>query len=278
MLFQFTLTVPEAKKVIALGAKELPEIRHALQKGKIVLKGGSTVSSLAEELIGQKLALCGRVTPLGTKGPIRWPLDAPHSVLIEGGKVTPIDDREEEAIMGLKREDVFVIGANALDSQGVALMMAGSFLGGSPGKLLGGLLAEGVQIVILVGLEKLIPGKAQEALEACGRKRADLSMGMAVGLIPIYGKVITEQKAVELLANVKCTVIGKGGLCGAEGATTLVAEGSKEEIKKLFDNIRKIKGSKTSASPESLQECKPGKDCPGDDLACMYKNPFVSSF
>ncbi|MGB9553739.1 MAG: hypothetical protein ACPL7L_05135, partial [bacterium] len=215
MLFQFTLTVSEAKKVIAMGAMELPEVKLAFQEGRIVLKGGSTVSALAEELVGQRLALCGRITPLGTKGPIHWPVDAPHSILIEKGKITPIDDLEEEAIKRLRKDDVFIIGANALDIQGVALMMAGSFLGGSPGKLLGGLLAEGVQIIILVGLEKLIPGTAKEALEACGRKRADLSMGMAVGLIPLYGKVITEQKAVELLAKVKCTVIGKGGLCGA---------------------------------------------------------------
>jgi len=278
LIFQFTLTVPEAKRVIALGAKELPDVKSAFLKGRIILKGGSTVSALAEELIGQKLALCGRVTPLGAKGPTGWPLDAPHSILTEkGGKFISIDDKEEEAIQGLRKDDVFVIGANGLTVEGIALMMAGSPLGGSPGKLLGGLQAEGVHIIILVGLEKLIPGTAQEALMACGRKRVDLSLGMAVGLIPLYGKVITEQKAVELLAQVKCTVIGKGGICGAEGATTLVAEGEKEEVKKLFDKIRKIKGAKTSASPQSLLECKPGKGCPEDDLSCFYRNPVTPS-
>jgi hypothetical protein len=51
-----------------------------------------------------------------------------------------------------------------------------------------------------------------------GRKDVDVSCGMAVGLIPLYGKVITEKDAVEILAKSNCKVIGKGGILGAEGS------------------------------------------------------------
>lgn len=274
MILQFTLTVPEAKKLIALGALELPEIKAAFKEGKIFLKGGSTVSALAEELVGIKLGICGRITPLGTKGSRTWPVDAPHSILIERGVPRSCDDREEEEILGMRKGDVFVIGANAIDGYGNAAMMAGSALGGQPGKILGGLMGEGINVIILAGLEKLIPGSIMEAVQACGRRKIDLSFGMAVGLIPIVGKLITEQIATELLANVKCQVIGKGGISGAEGATTMVAEGNPDQIEKLFQIIRKVKGTKTSGSPLSLEECRPhGPGC-SDDLACIYFKPF----
>lgn len=53
---------------------------------------------------------------------------------------------------------------------------------------------------VAAGLEKLIPGRVEEAVRAAGRKGVALSMGMAVGLMPIYGRPMTEVEAVKLLA------------------------------------------------------------------------------
>jgi hypothetical protein len=39
---------------------------------------------------------------------------------------------------------------------------------------------------------------------------------MTVGLISLGGKVVTEKDAVEIFAEVNYTVIGKGGILGAE--------------------------------------------------------------
>ncbi|MEW6624776.1 MAG: hypothetical protein AB1420_16900 [Bacillota bacterium] len=278
MILQFSLTVPEAKAVIAKAAASLPEVKKAFESGRIFLKGGTTVSALAEELVGIKLGICGRISPLGTKGPRNMKLDAPHSIVIENGEVRNVDDIEEEEVLKLGREDVFVISANAIDINGNAAMMAGTALGGTPGKILGGLMAEGFQILILAGLEKLIPIDISSAVKACGRKKIDISFGMAVGLIPIIGKLITEQIAIESIAEVKCTVIGKGGICGAEGSTTLVAEGDKKEVKKIYDLIKNIKGSIHSGSEKSMMECvKSGPGC-GDDLACIYKKGSLLIF
>ncbi len=67
MNIQFCLTVAEGKRLIAEGIIRLPEIIKALDSGKVLLKGGTTVSAIAERLIGKKLRISGRISPFGTK-------------------------------------------------------------------------------------------------------------------------------------------------------------------------------------------------------------------
>ena len=66
MKVQFTLTVAEGKRLIARGIASLPEVRKAMAEGLILLKGGTTVSALSEELCGMPLRISGRITPRGT--------------------------------------------------------------------------------------------------------------------------------------------------------------------------------------------------------------------
>ena len=278
MILQISLTVPEAKEIIAKDAANLPEIKRAMKSGKIFLKGGTTVSALARELVGTDLYICGRISPRGTKGSKSMIFDVPHSVLIDKGVVRNADDWEEAEIKNLQKQDVFVIGANAIDKDGNAAIMAGSFLGGPPGKILGGLMAEGINIIILAGIEKLIPTTISDAVRACGRKKVDISFGMAVGLIPIIGKLITEQTAIEMLADVKCTVIGKGGICGAEGSTTMVVEGDKSQIYKIYKYVESVKGFTTCGIKASLEECERGSMGCKEELACIYKKPIKPNF
>ena len=270
MKAQLTLTVSEAKRLIAKAVAALPEVRAALQGGRLLLKGGTTVSAVAEEIAGVALRICGRI---GTRGTLSMAEDVegPHSVLIEGGRVTNIDASIVEVAGSLGPEDVVIIGGNALDAHGVAAMMAGSVSGGLPGQAMSGFLAEGARIVIPIGLEKLIPGSIADAVRAAGRKDADVSLGMAVGLIPIYGRVVTEQHAVEILARVKTTVIGRGGIMGAEGATVMVAEGEREEVERLVALTRAVKGAVVSGIPESLPECRGGSPRCRQHLACVYR-------
>ncbi len=270
MLLQVTLTVPEAKGIIAVAAQSLPEVRRALDQGKVLLKGGTTVSILAKNIVGQGLGICGRVSPLGTKGPVSMTLDAPHSILIENRSFRDVDDSLEQAVLSLEREDVFIVGANAIDVNGNAALMAGSPLGGAPGRILGALSGEGINVLVLAGLEKLIPTSISEAANACGRKKVDLALGMAVGLIPIAGRLITEQAALEILADVRCTVIGKGGISGAEGATTMVVDGDKSALKTVFEHVKAVK--ERFGTTCSIEECAPGSDGCHEDLACVYRN------
>lgn len=175
----------------------------------------------------------------------------------------------------MREEDVFITGANIFDVFGNAAMMAGVPFGNFPGKIIPAINSEGVKIIIAVGLEKLSPIPVSQSIKAAGRRTIELSFGMAVGLIPICGEIIHEQKAIELLADVKATPIGMGGILGAEGATTLVIEGQSQEVHKIVDLVKTIKGSIISGSPKSLIECERGSIGCKDDMGCMYKRGLL---
>jgi len=270
MNIQFTLTVPEGKSLIAQGIILLPEINKAVKSGKILLKGGTTVSVISEKLIGRKLKISGRITPLGTKAS-KTAVNVPHSILIQNGKAHNVDEILEETVLSMKAEDICLISANALDSEGNVALMAGAPLGGNPGKIISGLMAEGVTIIIPVGLEKLIPNKISQAVMAAGRKKADIATGMAVGLMPIIGRTFTEIDAIRTITGLEAVVIGRGGIKGAEGATVFSVEGPQKECDKLLEIIKSIKGADISGEEESLEECYPGSPGCGHHLACMYR-------
>jgi len=270
MKAQVTLTVPESKLLIAKAIGSLPEVKNAARSGRIILKGGTTVSALSEILAGMPLRISGRVTPRGTTSAKEVIAEHPHIVLIEKGKARNVDKTMVEEVAQLRRGDVVVIGANALDINGNAAMMAGAPLGGTPGKAISGMMAEGVHVIIAVGLEKLIPNSISEAVTTAGRKSVDAAYGMAVGLIPLIGRVVTEREALTIVGGVRCTVIGRGGISGAEGATTMVIEGDSENVKKALKIVETVKGAKTSGLEKSLAECEVGSEACKIHLACIY--------
>ncbi len=275
MKLQATLTVAECKKIIAKAIASLPEVRRALKKGKILLKGGTTVSALSEEMLGKPLWISGRITPRGTKMSHSSPKKQPHSLLIVKGVVEKgftTFDSYESSVSELGEDDIVVVGANAIDLQGNAAIMVGAPLGGNPGRVFSGMMGEGAEVIIAASLEKLIPGSIREAVMAAGRRRMDTSFGMAVGLVPLLGRIITEDRAVEILADVRCTVIGRGGIEGAEGSTTMVIEGDRGEVERILKIISEMKMAETSGINESLIECEPGSRCNWACIrqACIY--------
>lgn len=271
MKAQVTLTVPEAKLLIARAIASLPEVQRAAEDGKILLKGGTTVSALSEILAKMPLRISGRVTPRGTTSAKHVAADYPHSILIEKGRVRNIDATFVDEVAGLGRGDVVVMGANALDIHGNAAMMAGAPLGGGPGRAISGMMAEGVTVIIAVGLEKLIPCSVSEAVRAAGRRDVDVSYGMAVGLIPLVGRVVTEREALAIMADVRCTVIGRGGIFGAEGATTMVIDGSPEDVERALKAVEGVKGAETNGLEGSLLECDEESEGCKSHLACVYR-------
>ncbi|MFQ6074799.1 MAG: hypothetical protein ACE5Z5_01510 [Candidatus Bathyarchaeia archaeon] len=62
MKAQVTLTVPESKLLIAKAIASLPEVQNAVKEGRVLLKGGTTVSALSEILAKTPLRISGRVT------------------------------------------------------------------------------------------------------------------------------------------------------------------------------------------------------------------------
>lgn len=268
---QFTLTVAEGKRLIAKGVAAMPEVRKALEAGLILLKGGTTVSAIAEELCGQKLRISGRITPRGTVSAGNPNPGGAHLMLLRKGIPEPCEGRLKEAALSMGPGDVAICGANIFDTQGNAALMAGKDLGGETGSVYPSLEAEGIRCIVAAGLEKLSPEPLREASRAAGRKTAAWATGMAVGLIPIPGQIITELDALSILGYGNRWLIGRGGIGGAEGACTFLVEGDEKALEQLGNIIRSIKGSRESGTADSLAECL--ESCAGGSyhLACVYR-------
>ncbi len=269
MKAQLTITVNAGKWLIARAIVSLPEVQEAFKNGKILLKGGTTVSCVAEELLGLKLRISGRITKRGTVTSFKNG-SFPHSVIIEKGNWNNIDSCFLDTVLTLGYGDVVIIGANAIDKEGHAAMMAASPGGGSPGQAVAALTTEGATTIIAAGLEKLIPGNILDHIDQVGRKNCNFSMGAAVGLIPLYRRIITELEALNILGDLdKVIVIGRGGINGAEGSTTVLIEGTKKSLKKVIKEVMLAQDKGLSGDEDSLKECTLGSPGGKNHLSCF---------
>jgi len=255
---QVTLTPTEAKRLIAMAVSSMEVVKSAFSGGKILLKGGTTVSAVAEALVGIKLAISGRISIRGAKASGSEKA-SPHRLLIEKGNPLSIDSDEEfcEAKADMGERDVLITGANAIDVERNAAMMVGRTIGGTA-VMLYDLMARGVVTIIAVGWEKLVPGRLRDAIAVSGSQKTNIAMGMAVGLVPIHGMVVTESDAITLLAGAQCVVIGAGGILGAEGSTTVIIRGDRKQVKKGWYLVQSVKGAVLSGIEETFDECYPG--------------------
>ena len=97
MRIQFTLTSSEAKRMIAKGIVKLEAVARTIEEGRIVLKGGTTVSAIAEEICGEGVRISGRITPRGTMtARYKEETGKPHTVMIEKQKQEVVDHRWED--------------------------------------------------------------------------------------------------------------------------------------------------------------------------------------
>lgn len=105
MRIQVTLTVPEGKRLIGEGIAARTDVKKAFRHGKILLKGGTTVSAICEELGGKPLRISGRVTPRGTKSSKEM---EEVCVIIEKGSLRDIDGEVEQGVSTLKKGDIII--------------------------------------------------------------------------------------------------------------------------------------------------------------------------
>jgi len=170
----------------------------------------------------------------------------------------------------LSPEDVVIKGANALYStyeNGTntwypAIMVAHP-VGGTAGAFLGPVRARGAHLIMPIGLEKLIPlSITQLANLDLGIKKIDYPLGLHYGIMPVVGaKVITEIEACQELFDLSVFTVGAGGVNGAEGAITLLAEGNEEKLKDALEFIKNIKGE----PPTQLN----ATECKGCTIPCL---------
>ena len=242
------LTPSESKRVIAKGVKNLEEVQRALKQGTIIIGLGTTNAYVADEILSElsgankidkQRYAAGVITDKGTC--VVTKEEREKEVIIKNGVVSS-EESIENAIEELSAEDVFIKGANALDAYGNAGILLAHTTGGTIGSAIGTVMARGVNFIIPVGIEKMIPYSITEAAKRVGKGRFYKSVGMPVGLMPVYGTVITEIEALILLGAEDAFTISAGGVAGGEGSVVICAEGSAESMEDLMRVITQIKG------------------------------------
>jgi hypothetical protein len=247
------LTPAESRRLLAKAAVALPEVQNAWQNGIIIIARGVTTAYVTEELFGITIEpkaaqtaglICGGITNNHAgPPPCTW-----H--VIRKGKVVEGADSNVE-ILSFGPEDVFIKGANAVDTQGYAGILTTHSKGGTIGMCWPIVTPRGSHLIMPIGLEKLIPSVV-EAAKHTGIYHFKYSTGLPAKLIPVeLGKVITEIQAFALLAGVRACHVASGGVGGSEGSVVLSLTGTEDRIEKAMTLVKSIKGEPPVESPTS---------------------------
>jgi hypothetical protein len=259
----FTLTPAESRRLIAKAVVQMEEVKIAREKAYIILPGGTTNGFIAQELLGEQFEPQRFTAGTNTCGLLCVTNAAdrhPFPIILEKGRVSKKDSKA--ALEDFSIHTVFIKGANAIDPQGNVGIITSGWDGATVGNSLGILTSTGLRYLVPVGLEKLIPS-VPEAVASVGSKTFDYSLGANFGMfILTNANVVTEIRALKILANVSTKLVAAGGIGGSEGSLVLVAEGVEPDVKKAISLVESIKGEKPVPALKGL--CKP----------CLYNCKF----
>ncbi len=221
------LTVAAGKRLIARGLLAHPHLRRARKHGTICILPGSTNAYVAEELIGaafpKRAFVTGRTVPPG------------NADCQLGGRSNPLVVRDgepeelalEKVLPALRAGDVLLKGANLINhAAGQSGVLIGHPTGGNLGAAFGTAVARRVRLIVPAGLEKDCSVDLHEAARGL---QADLP-GTGPALWVLGEPPFTELEALSVLCGVRATVVGAGGLGGAEGGTWLAVHGDNEQV------------------------------------------------
>ncbi len=242
MNIQISLTPSESKRLIAKGVLEY--LKDSIEDGnKILVTRGSTNAYVLEELLKYIGApadfnkadfITGEILAEGNDRLWANKKRKPE-VVIKGKTATDIKDEADRitTVQRMKAGDVVIKGANAIDHKGtVGVLVGDPKTGGTVGSLIGPIRARGIDLVVPIGLEKMVWGEIDGTSQMAGSNFARWSQGMGVGLFPLSATVITEIDAIEMLFEVDAFHLASGGLAAAQGSVVLLIEGEDEELDK----------------------------------------------
>ena len=255
----FSLTPSESKRLIAKGVAALDEVRRSLERAYTIIGPGTTNAFVAQEVFGLTdlrpetfaigISSDGLLCITDPAFRARLPLVAYK------GDLT--DKKVNEAIEDFHLETAIIKGGNAIDHDGNVGVVLGGFTGGGVGETVGTVVSQGLNYIVPIGLEKMVPS-VKIAAAFCGAKRFDYSMGADFGLMILPNAIpITEIKALEILFGVKAVHVASGGIGDSTGAVTLVAEGKADAVQKTMDVIETIKGEPpVPGAPKLCSSCR----------------------
>jgi hypothetical protein len=150
-----------------------------------------------------------------------------------------------------------------VDTEGNTGVLFGHDGGGTIARVMGAQKEKGFNVILAVGLEKLIPVSILEAAKATARiAEFDYGMGMVCGLYPVKGgTTVTEIQAVQILSGARAVPIAAGGVGGAEGAIVLAIDGTKEQVTRAIEYAEQSKGARLPAARPSPCHMCGSMDC-----------------
>jgi len=238
---QVVLTVAESKRLIAKGVAALPQVQKAMKEGMVVVATGTTNGYVLQELWEKDFDLrryrSGITTPKEPEKAETPQAEAMPDVIFKKGKVAEELNRYD-AVEHMGKGDVYIKGANALDYEGgMAGVLIGSPTGGTVGAVLGSVIGKKIELVIPIGLEKLVYSDMNELHWLASTEDSE-----GPSLWPLTGTIITEIEALGILTGVDAYLYAAGGIAGAEGAVRLLIEGTEEEVDDAVKLVDSIKG------------------------------------
>ena len=260
-----SLIPAESRRLIAKAVVQMDEVKAAMENGYVILNGGTTNGYVAQELFGMTDLEPQKFTAGTSTHRLLCVTDAatrtPFPIIFYKGK--PSTATLAEALKDFHKETVVIKGANAVDADGNAGVIAAGFDGGTMGATIGTVVSQGLKYVVPVGLEKLIPS-VEEAEMWAGAKTFDYSLGAEFGIFRIPNAlVVTEIDALDILAGVEAAHVASGGIGVSAGSVVLVVEGMESEVREAISIVEAIKGEPTLPGFKGTCET-----CP---YACEFK-------
>lgn len=260
MKVQLTLTPAEGKRLIAKAVACMENVQYAYKNGILIIATSTTTGYVVEELLGEEINkgmfTAGVVTNEGAQ------ITAPdgrynHYVFVEGELNECSTPELVPYLSKMGPDDVFIKGANAVDPFGAAGVLLHGGGGGTIGTAWGHITRNGIQCIIPVGLEKLVPISLSDATMKMGVNVIDKAMGWPCGIIVIQGQVITEMESFKILFGVEALPVSGGGIDGGEGCKIYLLEGPTENAEAAYEFVESIKGesglkTKLMKKPDTL--------------------------
>jgi len=280
-----TLTSSEAKRLIGQAIATLPEVQAAYRDGIVFIATSTSTAYVVEELLARDVAgkgffTAGVVVPRGIC--LTAATQRHQYIGINKGVAANVGRRElqDTWLPAMGPDDVFIKGVNAIDATGAAAILLGNERGrGSGGTIataLGAISARGIQLILAAGLEKLIPGSLAEVAPTVGG-HFRYAAGLPSGMIQVKGNLVTEIEAFHALTGVKAVPIAAGGIGGAEGAHTIILEGTSPQVEAAWALFKRIKGEPPlTTTTEDCDQCERGCQFNIDpDLIALRKTRAV---
>ncbi|MEI6171435.1 MAG: hypothetical protein WCQ45_03015 [bacterium] len=234
------LTSAASKRLIAKGVAAHPSVGKALGNGRIVITRGTTNAFVAEELCGAPIDRGAYAAGFIDQ---RWNVNArvgemEEIVLVHG---RPANETPDQTLSTLAAGDVVIKGGNALDPWGVVGVLLASATGGTVGRYVAAALARGVDIVIPISVSKSIHTSVVDLSQEMGAGRMGLHSGLACGIFPLHGQIVTEVEALYLLFGVEAVHVASNGIGPGRGSVSLLVYGEDAAVSNAYAFVSSLR-------------------------------------